>query len=232
MIGGSHARRAAPLRTVELVGPAGAGKSSIGAELATRHTGRIAPGGLWGLPRLGLLRHACALLPAGTRGIPSHRPHAVADTLLHLARVRTLHGLVHADPPTGALRLLDEGPVFGLAWLRMRRAGLVHGGPLEAAWRDAAVHWAHTLDAIFWLDAPDAVLARRIRERPKPHMMKGAHAGEVAAFAASFRAALDAVIEAMGADAPRLVRISTALGTPQAAAARIAAVLGLDGRAA
>lgn len=232
MIGGSRTRYDAPPRTVELVGPAGAGKSSIRGELAARHAGRIASGGLWGLPRLRLLRHACALLPAGTRGIASHRPHAVADALLHLARVRTLHGLLRAAPSTGTLRLLDEGPVFGLAWLRMRRADLVHGGPLEAAWRDAATHWAYALDAILWVDAPDAVLAQRIRARRKPHMMKSADSGEVAAFAASFRAALDAVIEAMGRDAPRLVRISTALGTPHEAATRIAAVLGLDGRAA
>lgn len=232
MTDGARTRRGAPLRAVELVGPAGAGKSSIGGELAARHAGRVAPGSLWGLPRLGLLRHACALLPAGARGVAPHRPHAVAAALLHLARVRTLHGLVRVHPPTGPLRLLDEGPVFGLAWLRMQHAGLVHGGPLEAAWRDAAARWAHTLDAILWLDAPDAVLAHRIRERPKPHAMKGASTGDVAAFAASFRAALDAVIAAMGADAPRLLRISTARDSPQTAAARIAAVLGLDACAA
>ena len=232
MIGGSRARRDAPPRVVELVGPAGAGKSSIRSELAARHAGRVASGGLWGLPRLRLLRHACALLPAGTRAIGLQRPHAVAEALLHLARVRTLHGLARADSPARALWLLDEGPVFGLAWLRMQRADLVHGGPLEAAWRDAAARWARTLDAILWLDAPDAVLARRIRERPKPHMLKTADADDVAAFAASFRTALDTVIETMGPGAPLLMRISTARGTPHEAAARIAGVLGLDGRAA
>lgn len=232
MSGAPAAPRGAPARIVELVGPAGAGKSSIGGELTARHADGIVQGGVWGLPRLGLLRHACLLLPAGARGVRSQRPHAVADALLHLARVRTLYDMLHAANSSGAVRLLDEGPVFALAWLRMRHAGLVVGGPLEAAWHDAAARWARALDAIIWLDAPAVVLARRIRGRPKPHALKGAAAGEVEAFAAAFRAALDAVIAAMGTGAPRLVRISTAIETPETGALRVAAALGLGGRAA
>jgi thymidylate kinase len=40
---------------------------------------------------------------------------------------------------------------------------------MQRWWRAALQRWAATLDVIIWLDAPDAVLAQRIRTRNGTH---------------------------------------------------------------
>jgi thymidylate kinase len=51
-----------------------------------------------------------------------------------------------------------------------------------------------TLDAVIWLDAPDAVLARRIRERDKPHRTKHLPEAEMCEYLARYRAAFERVM--------------------------------------
>jgi hypothetical protein len=54
--------------------------------------------------------------------------------------------------------------------------------------------WAATLSAVVLLDAPDAILAHRIRNRAKPHPMKDRPDRELYEFLASFRVAFERVI--------------------------------------
>jgi hypothetical protein len=75
--------------------------------------------------------------------------------------------------------------VFGLAWLDVFYGP---GGRTRANWRRrATARWAARLDAIVRVDAADAVIARRIRARAKPHLIKHRSDQEIFGFGARFR---------------------------------------------
>jgi len=72
------------------------------------------------------------------------------------------------------------------------------------------------------LDAPDPVLAQRIRSREKPHMVKHQSDQEIAAFAARFRAAFAAVIAAVTSlNGTRQLTVSAEPAHPEDLAARV-----------
>src|ERR1051325_2776530 len=88
---------------------------------------------------------------------------------------------------------MDEGPIFALSWFEVN--GSRNGERWWTRWRDRVIRdWGPILDGIVRVDAPDQVLARRIRTRPNPHPVKflPAHAGH--AFEARVRNAFDRVI--------------------------------------
>ncbi len=79
-----------------------------------------------------------------------------------------------------------------------------------------ARRWAGRLDAVVWLDAPDEVLARRIRGREKPHRMKACSDEEISAFLARYREAYEGVLsELRAASGLKVIRVSTDAGTPE-----------------
>lgn len=212
-------------RLVELVGPAGAGKSTI-AQLLRGGAGVRAAPGLWTLPRGPLGLNALRFLPRVLGFYRAFRGR-VWDEMKQVIRLDTLYQVVGAPHGgRGEVWLLDEGPVLAFGWLtvfgddRLRR-------PAFAAWLAGAVtRWASALDVVVLLDAPDAVLARRIRERAKPHDVKALPDGEVLGFIRSYRAALEAAVAALRDAGPlTVVRIDTGDDAPETTAARIRAEL-------
>ncbi len=102
---------------------------------------------------------------------------------------------------------LDQGPIYALARLGS-------GDPAPAAtevggewWRSRILQWAGSLDVIVWLDAPNDVLWRRLRERSQPHEVR--EQPEDVAFAyldqyrESFVSVIDAVVAAGATDLRR-----------------------------
>jgi thymidylate kinase len=70
--------------------------------------------------------------------------------------------------------------------------------------------WGRMLDVIIWLDAPDDVLADRIRGRRKAHRAKESGDAELGAFLAKYRRAYDWVIDQFAATGrTRLYRFDT-----------------------
>src|SRR5262245_9628182 len=193
-------------RVIELVGPAGSGKSTLYRALAAQFD-EVTPGvpfGGLGHLRLGA-RHAVELLPAWL---------ASRDRWLSEKELRSLdyvvgwaEGLERAAP-AGGLVVFDHGPLFRLARLSAFGPRLVESAAF-ARWRRAAVaRWARLLDAVVWLDAPDALLAARIDARDEAHRMKGGAAGDTDRFLARYRAADEVLLSdleaAGGAGALRL----------------------------
>jgi thymidylate kinase len=181
---------------VELVGPAGAGKSTLADVLACREdTRRVS---IWGLPLRFWVRSAASLVPTflplclGSRALPW-------SEMKQMIRLGALHRLLsQAAARRHRLIVLDEGPAFVLSWLRVfGRARLLRNAAYERWEQRSFTEWVRVLDVIVLLDAPDAVVAQRIRSRAKPHMIKHESDEQIAAFTARFRTAFAAVIPAI-----------------------------------
>ena len=170
---------------LEVVGPAGAGKTSFLMELA-RRSDRVHP--IFGFMRV---RYAAdfaleglCLLP---RALSWYGPGRLSNwmearRLLRLLASRRVVGRAAARHPIVAL---DQGPVYTLAtlpdYLSRRNDGF-------AGWWEGVLRgWATTLDVVITLDAPDDILIGRIRGRDKGHAVKRRPDAEAREFLSRFR---------------------------------------------
>jgi shikimate kinase len=214
------------VRAVELVGPAGSGKSTLYRALAAR-CDRVRPGvpfGGLGHVRLGL-SHAARLLPAW---LASPGRWLDEKELRSLNYVAGWAAELERGGAEGGLAVFDHGPVFRLARLRAFGPPLVESAAYARFEQAAVARWAHLLDAVVWLDAPDALLAARIDRRDETHRMKGADGADSERFLARYRAAYAALLaELAAAGAPAPIRVDTSRETPEAIAARLLGAFGL-----
>jgi hypothetical protein len=179
-----------PPLIAELVGPAGAGKTAMLRRLGQRHTGiraglsidrtRFLPALTW---------YALALVPTGLEVLQDDW-RSTWPVMLHLLRLRTLPAVVTQEASTGpAAIVLDEGPLFSLARLSVFHRARENRARLGREWDDQLGRWSNLLDVVVWLDAPDAVLAQRIRKRLKPHRVKDDSDQAIYEFLAQYRRA-------------------------------------------
>jgi nicotinamide riboside kinase len=177
---------------VELVGPAGAGKTTL-AKGVTAADATVRSGlSLWGLPRRRLFRSAMALVPT-ILGATFNRAHLRAGELAQMIRLGALRSVVEDEAARHRILILDEGPVFALSWLDMFFSR--NGDHVPASWRRRVIaEWATLLDVVVFIDASDMTLADRIRTREKPHMVKELPDAEIFGFAAGFRRAFERAI--------------------------------------
>jgi thymidylate kinase len=179
---------------VELVGPAGAGKTTL-AQGVSRTDATVRAGlSLWGLPRPKLIASLIALLPTIiSAALAGGRSRLRWGEMAQMIRLGALRRVVRQEAKKHRIILLDEGPVFALSWLEVffKR----NGDRVPAAWRRRAVaEWGLLLDVVVFLDASDLTLAHRIRTREKPHMVKDRSDAEISGFSAGFRKAFDRAI--------------------------------------
>jgi len=220
------AERGERARAIELVGPAAAGKSTLYRALAARspHVHPGVPFGGLGHVRLGL-RHGVRFLPAW---LASRDRWLDEKELRSLAYVVGWAEALEAGAPDGTLAVFDHGPLFRLARLRAFGPRLVASAAFER-WAEAALaRWAKLLDAVVWLDAPDALLAARIEGRAERHRMQGSAAADTERFLARYRTGYEALLgELAAAGGPKPIRVDTSRERPDAIAARLLDTLGL-----
>lgn len=211
--------------TAEIIGPAGSGKSTLTGLL--RRDASIKTGlSIWGL--------SLPLLAAGTLFSLNDIARLIrrgAYTLEDLKLVIQINALRkslcrESDKGYRAL-LMDEGEVFGLA--KLQAIEVESGNSASITWMNNLLNrLAPTLDAVIWLDAPDAVLARRIRERDKPHRTKNLPDSEIIAHLAHYRIAFDRVMsELTRRNAVKVIRFRTDEEPLEAIATQILAVAGV-----
>lgn len=179
-------------RIIELIGPAGVGKSEVTAQLA-RMPGVLCTS-VWQVPLTELAWATCCTIPSAATLI--RRAGApLSRELRHIARLRALLNFLDRDE-LSAYRyiVLDEGAIYTLAWLHVIGHG-VFADFRTSSWRHyIAALWAAQLDEVIWLDAPDKVLAQRLRTRAKRHIMSNASDRSVMAFSLRYRAAFNSTI--------------------------------------
>lgn len=179
---------------VELVGPAGAGKTTLAQGVSAADPSVHAGLSLWGLPRPRLLAAALPLIPRiiASSLRPKRRPHWAV--MAQMIRLGALRRVVCDEATKHRVLILDEGPVFALSWLDVFFAR--HGDRVPAAWRRRIIsEWATLLDVVVFIDASDLTLANRIRAREKPHMVKQSSDAEIFGFSAGFRRAFERAID-------------------------------------
>ncbi|HWC73098.1 MAG TPA: hypothetical protein VG454_04105 [Gemmatimonadales bacterium] len=198
---------------VELVGPAGVGKTKLSLDLEAH--GHCVRRTIWYVPPALLARSTLRQVPTAL-ALYRATGSLLWDEVKHFARLDALHDFLRTTHWNGtSLVLLDEGPVYTLSYLQVIGHARFRGSPPVTAWRRALERWARSLDAIVILDAPDAVLSDRIRKRAKPHLLKDGTEWEMSAFATAYRLAFERVIvnlRAMGGGPP-VLRLDCADGT-------------------
>jgi hypothetical protein len=197
---------------VELIGPAGAGKTTLARAIA----GRVA-GVRTGL-RLDRVRDLPAVAASAVRVAPAFASGLLAGTrtAAHDARY-SIRLLAHRAAAARALRtechliIVDEGPVYMLArLLGFGSAGVEHSR-FGREWLGSIDWWRRRLDAVVWLDAPDETLAARIRSRPKRHRAKHASDAALREFLSCYRAAFATVVTRLtSTNGPRAIYVDSA----------------------
>jgi shikimate kinase len=206
---------------VELIGPAGAGKTSLLREIGRRDA-TIEPWQRfeqWLRYAPAITRDALALAPTALELLRRH-PHSSRLCFRHLLRLRRLRAvLVSPTMPSVRARLLGEGPVYSLCRLHLEGNALPAPNRLTEVWRATLAEWPGALDVVISLDAPDAVLAQRIRRRSKAHEVKHGTDREVYAFLQQYRDSYREVLARLSAPGPlRVIAIDTAETSIDAAA--------------
>ena len=191
---------------VELVGPAGVGKTTLSLQLEA--SGQARRGTIWLVPKPVLVRGTIRQLPAALTLYRETR-RFLWNEIKHLARLEALHTHLRTTHWNGTrLVALDEGPVYTLSWLQVIGHRRFCFGPPAPFLQQTLRRWVPLLDAVVVLDAPDDVLTARIRARTKPHLMKQRSPLEISAFLEAYRRAFERVLaDLRAAGGPPVLRL-------------------------
>lgn len=194
----------------EIVGPAGAGKSTLARALRRRDANLKTGLSVWGLPAPLLALNALLALPRFLSLYVSRRRMGL-DELKLMIRLSALDQLLGRES-SGNDRtiLLDEGTIFALAKLVAFGNGNGVSARTDGWTQSLTRRWAGKVNTIIWLDASDEVLANRIRARSKTHRMKEKTDREIYQFLARYRNSYEEVIRELSARHNlRVIRFST-----------------------
>lgn len=216
-------------RLVELVGPAGVGKSTLSRALHRRCAAK--QGTIWGLPVLPLLGNGARLVPT-LFPLWLHSRSLLWDESRHMVRLRTLQRELSRGRTNGSSAVIfDEGPVFALAWLRGFGHESVRSAAADAWWQITLRQWAVAVDTVVVLDASDTLVASRIRSRPEWHEIKHASDQEISTWIGRFRSALSWVLAGLAVHGgPAIHRIRTDQASPEHIADQVMTALDRDPR--
>ncbi len=120
------------------------------------------------------------------------------------------HVLERQVSNNGTVIVLDQGPVFKLAWLYELGRESLKSQNFERWWDSMLKQWATIMDMVVWLDAPDVVLLERIHTRNCWHIVKGKSGQEAYEFLARYRTSYEHIITRLTANrGPTLLRFDT-----------------------
>ncbi|MGA2504248.1 MAG: hypothetical protein ABSG01_09180 [Anaerolineales bacterium] len=214
------------LRIVEIVGPAGAGKTTL-CHALNRCSESIRLGNF---PDVRKLSAVPFFIGNGLKISPYllnlHQHNGRKLLRREFAWLSILYGwpvVLKKELNNQKVIILDQGPIylltelkeFGPEYLREEKAGKF--------WLDLYSRWAGMLDMIVWLDAADVILLDRIRSRSKEHVVKNESVQATFEFLASFRKAYERTISNFESNQSNLkiLRFDTSHRSPEGIASQL-----------
>ncbi len=186
--------------TIEIVGPAGTGKTTLALALGrgSRHVHPVFS-----------FRKASYVAPFATcmlRMLPTFCLQPLYGRWFSWRDMRMmihLQALCHFVERRGLLddtiTVFDQGPVYMLIRLHESFFQNVKDQRLQRWWSSTLDTWTAALNAIVILDAPDVTLVERIRSRTKWHSVKQKPDQEARMFLYNFRSSCEQVISGLTA---------------------------------
>ncbi len=215
-------------RVVEIIGPAGAGKTTLCNVLSQSGNGIR----LSNFPDVRKVANAPFFISYGSQLIPTIIDHPFHwDRWLsrrEFAWLTILNGwsniLQRELKRNNDIILLDQGPVylltetseFGPQYLRNKKTA-------KLLWKDLYSQWADVLDMVVWLDAANVDLTERIRSRDKGHPVKDRSSDTTLEFLVCYRRAYERVISCLLAIHPglKILHFDTSQISPQEIAGQL-----------
>lgn len=163
-------------KVIEIVGPAGAGKSTLYQALGC-YTEYVR---LENFPDVHKWTDAPFYISNGIRLI-SNLIHLSSSDSRQLTRrefawMSILYGwpalLCKQSKESNRVIVLDQGPIYLLAELHLFGPEYLRQSKADRLWQDLYEHWASTLDTVILLDAANDVLLERIRNREQDLIVK------------------------------------------------------------
>lgn len=198
---------------IEIVGPAGSGKTTAAVQIAACVGARLIESVSPAESRARRWLAAIQAMPRALRFAASGR--TTRRQLAWLGRLVALRSLVRRTD--GEVVVLDQGPLYTLSRLFAARPDRAGDG-----WGTRQVtEWSRLLALVVVLDAPDHVLVERIRTREKDHAVKSSLDSDARVAVARQRAELERVVLAAEAGGLAIVRFRTDELTAEQIAAEV-----------
>lgn len=201
---------------VELVGPAGGGKSTLFQALqrdAPWIHGRYNPP-IWDITSSPFyIRNIISLLPVLFRIYGSGDGHLTRRQMACLALLNGWHKILRKSADNNCeIILLDQGPIFLMAYLNMFGPKKLYQPNLQGWWNKVNDQWIHNLDLIVYLDATNDILIKRIRNR-RVDLLNGMSDQDANAFLSKYRTVYEQIITRFTSsdNQARLARIDSSM---------------------
>jgi deoxyadenosine/deoxycytidine kinase len=191
-------------RVVEIIGPAGAGKTTL-CQALNHYPKQIR---LYDFPDVRKIVYAPFFVWYGVSLVPTlmrlYQRKSRQLTRREFAWLTILNGwpsvLLNEVKNCNQVIILDQGPIYLLAEMREFGPGYLKSQEAEKLWQNLYCRWANTLDLIIWLDTTDENLVDRIRGRAQDHVMKDEPPATVSEFLVCYRRMYDLVLSTLMAN--------------------------------
>lgn len=211
-------------RIVEIVGPAGAGKTTLCQMLSWCDDIHVV-----NFPSVRdvasvpfFARYGLEILGSVTLTHPADLKELSRRQVAWLSILNGWPGLLERESrQSNDLIVLDQGPVYLLAEMSLGGPCFLQTTNGKELWQKWYRQWSSVLDTVVWLDAPDECLVQRIREREKDHVVKAKPVEIIYAFLKEYRQAYECTFSALAANRSclKVLRFDTSRQAPEAIAA-------------
>ena len=184
-------------RFIEIIGPAGAGKTTLINSLiqSNQHIFKVSKPSFRSTRNIPfLVRNGYSLLPIFLRQRPNNSWFNGREVWWMMFLNEQHQILERQASGYSTLGLLDHGPVYMLTSLLNFGPEVTSSQVFQQWWARRLNQWTSYLDTIIWLDAPNSVLVKRIKNRETGHPVKGDSEVEMNIFLNRYRAAFKQVI--------------------------------------